>query len=200
MVFRVRGTLMEEDRKAWRWLAACQKRSEVISYLVIRIGYGIVWGVWLLLRLLGLYYIFCGVMLLPRAVSGDMPLWLKFIEVPLAVVLIGCGVRVLFLFPHSPSWASPLDRLNFLPPELPDGPVRAVFFGDGNFLLWDAAGRDRLGYSSIICTREDEGRFYLFFEDRPPLVLPKRGLAGGTEENFRDFLEREFGWPVERIK
>lgn len=200
MVFRVRAALSEEDRKAWRRLAARQKRNEVVSYLVIRIAYVIVWGIWLLLRLIGLCCIFRGVTFLPRAVSGDTPLWLKFTGVPLAVVLIVCGIRVLFLFPHSPGWVSPLDRLNFLSPELPEGPDRAVFFEDGNFLLWDAAGRSRLGYSSIICTREDEERFYLFFQDRPPLLLPKRGFTRGTAEAFRDFLEREFGWPVERIK
>ena len=83
---------------------------------------------------------------------------------------------------------------------MPNGPVKAAFFGDGRFVFWDVSEKVRRGYSPVAAAWEDEGRFYLFFEDRLPLVLPKRGLAGGTAEDFRDFLEREFGWPVERIK
>lgn len=85
-------------------------------------------------------------------------------------------------------------------PEWQDIPLRIVFFGDGCFSIWAPAERIRLGYSSVTAVWEDEGRFYLFFEDRPPLLLPKRGFSGGTAEEFRDFLEQEFGWPVERIK
>lgn len=70
----------------------------------------------------------------------------------------------------------------------------------GCFSIWIPAERIRLGYSSVTAVWGDEGRFYLFFEDRPPLLLPKRGFSGGTAEEFRDFLEQEFGWPVERIK
>lgn len=96
----------------------------------------------------------------------------------------------------------PVREVNcFLREDFPIPDVRrAAFFGDGCFVFWDAAGKVRLGYSSVSSAWEDEGRFYLFFQDRPPLVLPKRGFSGGTEEEFRDFLEREFGWPVERIK
>ena len=81
---------------------------------------------------------------------------------------------------------------------LPD-PVRAAFFENGCLVFWDAAGKVRLGYSSIAAAWEDGGRFYLFFRDRPPLVLPERGLDGGTPEAFRDFLERKMGAPVERV-
>ena len=81
---------------------------------------------------------------------------------------------------------------------MPDTPVRAVFFEDGCFGFWDASGKVRRGYSSVAAAWEDEGRFYLFFRDRPPLVLPERGLDGGTPEAFRDFLEQKLGTPVER--
>ena len=67
-------------------------------------------------------------------------------------------------------------------------------------MIWNASERVRLGHSSITAAWEDEGRFYLFFQDRPPLILPKRGFTGGTPEEFRGLLERELEWFVERIK
>ena len=85
-------------------------------------------------------------------------------------------------------------------PEWQDIPLRAVFFGDGCFSIWTPTKRIRLGYSSISAAWEDEGRFYLFFTGRPPLVVRKSGLGRWMPEDFRDFLEQEFGWPVERIK
>lgn len=200
MVFRVRAALTEEDREAWQRLIKRKKRGDQLSRWIDRIVYGIAWAGWLMFKFFGLVSFYCAVAFPLRLIADGAPLWLEVIFVFLSVVLIGCGIRLLTLFPRSPGRPSPLDRPNFLPSELPDTPVWAVFFGDGNFLLWDAAGWVRLGYSSILCAWEDEGRFYLFFRDRPPLVLPKRSFAGGTPEDFRDFLERELGWPVERIK
>lgn len=77
--------------------------------------------------------------------------------------------------------------------------IQAVFFEDGYFAFWDDLGKIRLRYSSILCTWEDKGRFYLFFQDRSPLVLPKRGFVRCIPENFRDLLERELGRSVERL-
>lgn len=81
---------------------------------------------------------------------------------------------------------------------MPDMPVRAVFFGDGSFTFWESSKKARLGYQAVAAAWEDEGRFYLSFQDRPPLVLPKRGLGRWMPEDFRDFLERELGKPIER--
>lgn len=67
-------------------------------------------------------------------------------------------------------------------------------------MFWDVSEKVRRSYSSIAAVWEDEGRFYLLFQDRPPLVLPKRGVVQGTPEDFRDFFERKLGRPVERIK
>lgn len=85
-------------------------------------------------------------------------------------------------------------------PEWQDIPLRVIFFGDGSFSVWTPTERIRLGYSSISSAWEDGGRFYLFFRDRLPLVVQKNGLGRWMPEDFRDFLERELGWPVERIK
>lgn len=198
MVFYVREPLTEEDRAAWRRLAAHQKRDEALFRRMLWIGYGVIWGGWLMLKLFGLVFIFRGVTFLSWAVTGELPLWMGFTGVPFAALMVGCGICLLLLFPRSPGWPSPLDRLDVLSAEVSDTPVRAAFFGDGCFAFWDASGKARLGYSSIAAAWEDEGRFYLFFQNRPPLVLPKRGFSGGEPEAFRNFLEREQGVPVER--
>lgn len=184
MVFRVRGTLLEEDQAAWRRLSARRERAArkkrrkaVCSWAWDKFcGFGIaMYGV--LALCLAIYdgvrigWTICGLLM---TFGG---LWM----------FVSVGRR-----PVRETAAPPSQ--DFPPSGMPDTPVRAVFFGDGCFVLWEGPGKVRLGYSSILSAWEDEGRFYLFFQDRPPLVLPKRGLAGGTAEEFRDFLEREFGW------
>ena len=193
MVFRVRAFLTEEDRKAWRRASA--KREKLA-----RGGYGLFLGLWLAMKLLGMFLAGCGVAILywtGAEAPGVLPgVWQAII----ALYAIGGGGWLLLTLPRPPKRPEKLPDRDFPPSGMPDTPVRAAFFGDGYFVFWEGSGKVRRGYSSISVYWEDEGRFYLFFEDRPPLVLPKRGLAGGTEEDFRDFLEREFGWPVERIK
>lgn len=189
MVFRVQGTLTEEDRATWRRLAAHRERTArkkhrkaVRSWLGEKLWavYGVAWG---LLTLWGVAH-------------GMAVGW-----VILALFLLTVSPWMFIKAGRCPVWepASPPGQ-DFPPSGMPDAPVRAVFFRDGCFTFWDASGRVRLGYSSVLCAWEDGGRFYLFFQDRPPLVLPKRGFAGGTPEDFRDFLEGELGWPVERMK
>lgn len=186
MVFLVRGTLTEEDRAGWRRLAAQRERTarkkrrrEVLS--------------WLGDKFCGLICVLMGAVMLYAIVSGGASAWYLLCA---PFMLIG-GVLVLVIQRHCP--AGEVERLSGEDSPLPD-PVRAAFFGDGCFAFWDASGKVRLGYSAIAAAWEDEGRIYLFFRDRPPLVLPKRGFAGGTAEDFRDFLERELGFPSERIK
>ena len=101
---------------------------------------------------------------------------------------------------HKPVWGtfSPPGR-DFPPSVMLDGPVKAAFFRDGCFVFWDVSEKVRRSYSSIAAVWEDEGRFYLLFQDRPPLVLPKRGFSGGEPEAFRNFLEGEQDVPVERM-
>lgn len=199
MVFLVRGTLTEEDKTAWKRLAARKKRDDTLVQRAFRVGYIIFWAGWLVFKFFGLYSFFYVATVLPRLTVKDTPLWLRIPGVFLVLVLFGCGICVLILFPHPPGWPEPL-KYDALPAEPPDGFIRAVFFGDGRFVFWNASGKIRLGYSFITGVYEDAGRFYLFFRDRPPLVLPKRGFAGGTAEDFRDFLEAERELFINRIK
>ena len=199
MVFFIRETLTAEDRAAWTQFAARRKRDEARCRRCDQILYGIIWVLWLALKFFGLFSIICGAAFLPDCVGADVPLWLRFIGVSAAVVLIGCGIRLLFLFRHSPGWPPPMAELSVPAVELSDVQVQAAFFEDGCFTFWNASEKVRLGYSSITGAWEDGDRFYLFLAGRPPLVLPKRGLARWMPEDFRDFLERELGAPVERI-
>ena len=200
MVFLVRETLTEEDRAAWQRLVDREKRSATWARRLDWILYGVIWAGWLTMRFFSLCCFFYPVTILRWIIEEDLSSLSWLVCVPLCAVLVGCGVRLLLLFPHSPGLPPAWCQSNFPPAEPPDDLVRAAFFGDGCFAFWNAVGKVRLGYSSIITTREDEGRFYLFMKDCPPLVLPKRGFAGGTPEDFRDFLEGEFGWPVERMQ
>lgn len=193
MVFLVRETLTEEDRKAWR--RASDRREKLA-----RSGYGLFLGLWLAMKLLGMFLAGCGAVVLYWTGAGDPGVFKGVLQAIMALYVIGGGGWLLLTFPRPPKRPGKLPDRDFPPSGMPDTPVRAAFFGDGCFAFWEGTGKVRLGYSSISAYWEDEGRFYLFFEDRTPLVLPKRGLAGGTEEDFRDFLEQEFGWPVERIK
>ncbi len=176
MVFRIRADLTSEDREGLA--AACRRKAHRVPARAAR-------------RLLCLYVtaldIFTLALMMP-----NYGVWN-----PAVLFLLLClGIAWAVIWPWAPAPSSPA-----LPPEWQSASVRAAFFGDGCFVFWNASERTRLGYSALTAVWEDGGRFYLLLRDRPPLVLPKRGLAGGQmPEDFRDFLERESGGPVERIK
>lgn len=190
MVFLIKGTLTEEDRNAWRDMAEQREQTTRKKYRkkVRR---------WLEDKLCAVGNTAFGALTLCAVVSGGMKAgWAVW-----GLILLFGGPWMFLKTGHCPAreTVSPPGQ-DFPPSGMPDMPVRAEFFGDGCFTCWDAFGKARLGYSSILCAWEDEGRFYLFFRDRPPLVLPKRAFTRWMPEDFRDFLERELGWPVERIK
>lgn len=192
MVFLVRETLTEEDREAW-------KRVSVRRRKLARNGYGCLLSLWLAMKLLGAFVFGCGALILYLTEVADPGLIMGVMQAAIALCTIGAGSWLIWTLRRPPIRPERPPERDSPPSRMPDTAVWAVFFGDGNFLFWDDSERVRLSYSSIIDAYEDAGRFYLFFEDRPPLVLPKRGFAGGTAEDFRDFLEKEFGWPIERV-
>lgn len=190
MVFHVQETLTEEDRATWRRLAARREEAARKKHRkTVRS--------WLGDKLCGVGITLFGILTLCAVASGGMKAgWAVW-----GLILLFGGPWMFLASGHYPvrETASPPSQ-DFPPSGMPDLPVQVVFFGDGCFTFWDASGKVRLGYSSITSAWEDAGRFYLFFADRPPLVLPKRGFARGTPEDFRNFLEGEIEWIVERIK
>lgn len=193
MVFLVRETLTEEDRAAWRRLAARRKKK-------FRSGYGVLLILWFLMKLLGLTFLgFVGFSLFVILPSESW-IFLKICFLIEAACFGYLGLGLLRIFFRPPIRPDNSFKKDFPPSNMQDTAVRAVFFGDGCFTFWDTSGKIRLGYSAITSFWEDAGRFYIFFQDRPPLVLPKRGFAGGMPEDFRDFLENTLGFPVERVK
>lgn len=190
MVFRVQGVLTEEDRAAWRRLAARRERVSRKKHQKAVCG-------WFWDKLCGFGIMTFGIVALFLCAYDDMKIgWMIF-----GLFATFGGLWMFLASGHCPvrETASPHGQ-DFPPSGMPDLPVRAVFFGDGWFTFWDASGKARLGYSSITDAWEDAGRFYLFLADHPPLALPKCGFAGGTPEDFRGFLERELERPVERMK
>ena len=186
MVFFVRETLTEEDRAAYQHLrdqrdreARRKRRRNTLD--------------WLGGNLSGFLCVMMGIVMLYAIVSGGVSAW-YLLDIPF---MLAGGVVTLVMRRHFPA-----GEMNLLPGEKfpPSDIVRAVFFEDGCFAFWNTSGKARLGYSSIHGAWEDKERFYLFFQDRPPLVLPKRGFAGCGPEDFRDFLERELDCLVERGK
>lgn len=189
MVFCVRGTLLEEDRAAWRRLKAQRERAARKKHQKAVRG-------WFGDKLCGFGIMMYGILALCLAIYDGMR-----IGGTICGLLMTFGGLWMFVSlgrrPVRETAAPP--GQDFPPSGMPDTPVRAAFFGDGCFAFWDASGKVRLGYSSIAAAWEDEGRFYLFFQNRPPLVLPKRGFSGGEPEAFRNFLEGEQDVPVERM-
>lgn len=189
MVFLVRGILTEEDWAAWRELATQRERvSRKKRRRSIR-------G-WLGNKLCGIANTVFGTLTLCAVVSGGMKaawaIWGLIAMIGGLWIFLATG-----RYPARETAYSP--GQDFPPSGIVNLSIQAVFFEDGYFAFWDDLGKIRLRYSSILCTWEDKGRFYLFFRDRSPLVLPKRGFVRCIPENFRDLLERELGRPVERL-
>lgn len=189
MVFLVRGILTEEDWAAWRELATQRERvSRKKRRRSIR-------G-WLGNKLCGIANTLFGTLTLCAVVSGGMKaawaIWGLITMIGGLWIFLATG-----RYPARETAYSP--GQDFPPSGIVNLSIQAVFFEDGYFAFWDDLGKIRLRYSSILCTWEDKGRFYLFFRDRSPLVLPKRGFVRCIPENFRDLLERELGRPVERL-
>lgn len=111
------------------------------------------------------------------------------------ICLAGSWRKIRLWPPRAPAFWKPV-----LVPEWWNVPLRTAFFGNGSFSVWAPTESVRLGYSEIAGIWEDGERFYLFFKDHLSLVLQKSGLGRRMPENFRNFLEREYGRPVERIK
>lgn len=193
MVFRIKAELTEEDRRAWQRVAACRARS-------FRRGYGFLMLLWLAMKILGLSLLVLVSVMLALLSGSDTWLVIKLCGMVDAAVFVYFGIGLLRLFFRPPKRPDGPPAWDFPPDKLSETPVRAAFFGDGCFAFRASGEKIRLGYSTITGAWEDGGRFYLFFADRPPLVLPKRGLGRWMPEDFRDFLERELEVPVERMK
>lgn len=188
MVYFVKDALTAEDLKAWRRLAVQWDRQ---AYG----GYRILMTLWLSMKLLGLFCL----------VRGGLALYLCGISFRDRRLLEGLLYTVMGLIPSMGGiglllllWKPPIRPRQALPPfGMPDVPVQAVFFEDGGFSFWEASKKIRLGYQAVDSVWEDSGRFYLFFQERSPLVLPKRGLKCQGPESFQRLLERELGRPVQ---
>ncbi len=189
MVYFIKDTLTAEDRAAWKRLATqrdkaiCKKRRASIR-------------IWIEGKLTGVLSTVFGGLTLFAVAKGGMPKpYASF-----SLLFIVGGVMI-FWKEHLPvQRAAGLPEKDFPPSGMMDMPVRAVFFEDGSFTFWEVSEKVRLGYQAVDSVWEDSGCFYLFFQERPPLVLPKRGLVHRGPEGFRCFLEQALGKPVQRIE
>ncbi len=189
MVFLVREILTEEDWTAWRELATQRERIARKKHQRLIRG-------WFGNKLCGIANTVFGTLTLCAVVSGGT----KAAWAVLGLVLMIGGFWIFLETGHYPAREMSYSPGQDFPPSgIVNLSIRAIFFEDGYFAFWDTSGKTRLRYSSILCTWEDKGRFYLFFQDRSPLVLPKRGFVRCVPENFRDLLEWELGRPVESL-
>lgn len=189
MVYFIKDTLTAEDHAVWQRLAILRdkairkKRRDAIR-------------IWIEGKLTGVLSAVFGGLTLFAVAKGDMPKPYAFFSL---LFIIG-GVMI-FWKEHFPvQRAAGLPEKDFPPSGLPDMPVRAVFFEDGSFTFWEASKKIRSGYQAVDSVWEDSGCFYLFFQERPPLVLPKRGLGRQGSEGFRRFLKQVLGKPVQQIE
>ena len=188
-VFFVQGALTEEDRKAWRQMV--DRRNKVIR----KERQAAVRG-WLDQKLTGLFcVIWGGGLIVLAAFTGRVDV----LPIILASFFLVGGVVIMTAkFPVKKP-PDPLPEECFPPPELPDMPIGAAFFGDGCFVFWAASEKTRLGYQAITAAWEDGDRFYLLLKNRLPLVLSKRRFVQRTPEDFRGFLEGRLGRPFDAM-
>ena len=76
--------------------------------------------------------------------------------------------------------------------------VRRWTFQEDFYWSSEEGGR-QYGYETLKAVYEANGLFVLKTADSWGALNPS-GFTQGTPEDFRDFLERKLGWPVERIQ
>jgi len=187
MVFFIKETLTAEDKMAWRQMMVKREKA-------VRKERRAVARDWAERKIMGFSCIIFGVLIAFAVVRGGVGgLWIFF-----SLYCVFGGVCILAWKPPRIEQTVSLPASGLPPSRITDMPVRAVFFGDGCFSFWESSKKTRLGYHAVTAAWEDTGRFYLFFQDRPPLILPKRGLGRWMPEDFRDFLDQELEQPVRR--
>lgn len=191
MVFLIKDTLTVEDRAAWRRLAVQRERHACGGYRILMI-------LWLTMKLLGLFLLVSGGLALYLCGTSfkDKRILKGMLYTAMGLIYSMGGIWLFLRLRNPPIRPRRLPKEDFPPSGMPDMPVRAVFFEDGSFTFWEASEKVRLGYQAVDSVWEDSGCFYLFFRERPPLVLPKRGLGRQGPEGFRRFLERTIGKPM----
>ncbi len=95
------------------------------------------------------------------------------------------------------------DRLNgwvAMKHMLPGSDKAATVFSEDGFVTTAQAGRTEWKYDSITLTAETAEFVVFVFGKNHAQLHDKRFLQGGTEEEFRQFLETRTGKSVQRVK
>lgn len=72
-------------------------------------------------------------------------------------------------------------------------------FGDESYSTESAIGKTEFNYDKISLLAETKGYFVFVFDRSHGQVYDKRTLSGGTEEEFRRFIEQKTGKAVVKI-
>jgi len=94
------------------------------------------------------------------------------------------------------------DKLNawFARRRMMTGTDRATsVFTEENYCAETAAGKTQWRYDTVRQIAEDKNYFIFVFDQRYAQVYDKRTLAGGSEEEFRDFISRKTDKEVVKI-
>ncbi len=95
------------------------------------------------------------------------------------------------------------DRINGYAAEkrlLPGTEKAVTVFSEDGFVSVTDVGKSEWKYDKISCIAETDGFFVFVFSTSHAQLYDKRGLRGGSVDEFRRFLETASGKQVQRIK
>lgn len=72
-------------------------------------------------------------------------------------------------------------------------------FGEENYHSVTALGETTFGYDRILALAETENHFLLLYSPSHGQVYSKKNLTGGTQQEFRIFLETRTGLTMQKI-
>lgn len=81
----------------------------------------------------------------------------------------------------------------------PDLGVTSTTFREGGYHSVNALGEADFSYEDVFALAETEEYFLILFNPRFGQIYSKTGISGGTETEFKTFLEEKTGLTIQKI-
>ncbi len=116
------------------------------------------------------------------------------LELRSVITLLAAGILVIFLL-----WEDHINGYFAKKRLLPGMEKSNVIFNENEFISGNDVGVSTFGYDRIERIAEDENYFIFIFSMNHAQVYDKRKIAGGTSEEFGNFIERVTGKQIQKI-